>query len=673
MKKELKLVLICFIFLLGFVNIQNVNAAQKTHCPGGSNCPGIGYYKNYRWSNDTLAWAQRIGLNIDIYSGQFKTIAALNSAAYGGGGCVWFATSRIREITGRTDIGTYDWAKYWYNGGGNSSKSWAETYGYPKGTSWPVGLQKAIACYTNHVQIIEAVEGDNVLISENNGYWSGSDSTGVVWKTKSEISNHSGDGFGTFQGFIYLTQSTGSLDVNGILDGVSSQTTGNYGTFDVYIDNVLKADDVNDYSNTKLSAGTKYKITDIKENDGYSYDGNAVIEGTISTGNTSTVKLIYNSCLLEVRGFLDNQFKDTLSYYGTFDVVVDGWTFCHSFDQTLPKGTNYEIKNIKANNGYNFNGVYSGSLTGTIGSGITNITLSFYKIGELSCDWIETDVLPGNVNTNNCEIQYNYHYKTTASVSPGTGWSKVSSETVKYENIGSEYESDIALPISETRELVGYYYYHYCGNPSHPEYAEHYYRPEKGYTKYHETFVVDSYDEAEVHVDDSGNADYLYYLLKWNTGQWNGGVATCSDGSKYWYKMYKYQDKQPVTYYTWVKDSGWTAKGIINSDSVTFRYRLKSGCGARDIVLPAGLKEIQSSAFEGSTAINEVTIPNGVKTIGSRAFANCSGLTLVRIPSTVSSIGTSAFLNDTNVILVCQSNSVCVSYAQQNGHPYRTE
>ena len=670
MKKLFRTCICLFVFFCCLNLIQIANAAQKTHCPGGSNCPGIGYFgTNSAWSNDTVAWARRIGLNIDIYSGQFKVVAASSPYAYAKGSCVWFATSRIREITGRTDISTYGNASAWWGG-------WAETYGYTKGSAWPVGLQKALAVYTNHVQVIEAVEGDNVLISEGNGYFSGNDCTGVVWKTKSQIENYRGGGFGNFIGFIYLMQSKGSLEVSGILDGANNPTTDEYGTFDVYINNILQANDVNDYSNSNLSAGSTYKITDIKEKDGYSYDGNYNIEGTISAGNTSTIRLPFNSCILEVNGRLDGVDSYTLGSFGTFDVILDGWTFCddcNSFNQRLTKGTTYEISDIKPKNGYGYESVYSGNKNGTISSGTKKVRLSFYSIGELSCDWIETDKLPGNVNSDNCEIQYNNHYQTTASSSPGSGWEKADFGTIQYQNVGDVYESDIALPTSDTREFVGYYYYHYCGNPSHREWAEHYYRPEQGYTNYHDAKDIDSYDEDEVHVDDSGNADYLYYLLKWNTGQWNGGVATCPDGSKYWYKMFQYQDKQAVTYYTWVKDSGWSPYRNSGAVSFTIRYRLKNGCGNRGITLPNGLKQINDSAFEGSTTIEEVYIPNGVTTIGARAFANCPNLFKVRIPDSITSIGANAFVNNPNVVLYCQSYNKGVEYASNNNIAWTIE
>ena len=469
------------------------------------------------------------------------------------------------------------------------------------------------------------------------------------------------------------------------MDGVNNYSTGEYGTFDVYINNELKANDVNDYANKNLKDGTTYRITDIKAKNGYSYDGSSQsFSGTITGGNTSIVWLPFNSCKLVVNGYLDKQRKDSLGAYGTFDVVLNGFTVCddcNTYDQRVTNLSNYKITDIKAKNGYAYEGVYSGSLEGTIGSGTKSVRLSFYSLGELSCDWIETNVLPGNVSTANCEIQYNNHYQKKAPSSPGSGYSQIGSAITEYENSGAPYESEIELPTSPTtRKEVSYYYYHFCGSSTGVN-ADHTIR--NGYVHYDSIADPNSVvvEDGYPHNDDT-DTQYKYYKLKWKTG----GDAKCKSGvtcdgsngshgerSYYWYRMTTYQDLRAVTYYTWVKDSGWTSSRDSSANSVTIRYRLKNGCGARDITLPSGLKEIQSSAFEGSTAINEVTIPNGVKTIGSRAFANCSGLTLVRIPSTVSSIGTSAFLNDTNVTLVCQSNSVCVSYAQQNGHPYRTE
>ena len=484
----------------------------------------------------------------------------------------------------------------------------------------------------------------------------------------------------------------GTLDVNGLLDGINSGATGIeseaiYGTFDVYINGSKVADDQWDWTK-EYPAGTTYEISDIKARDGFSYDGSVSnnISGTITSGKTTDVRLIFNSCKLVVNGYLDKQLKDTLGSYGTFDVVINGFTVCddcNSFNQRETKGSTYQITDIKAKNGYEYERVYSGSLSGTISSGTKTVRLAFNKIGELSCDWIEVDTLPGNVTTTNCEIQYNNHYEKKATNSPGSGYvQQTGSAIVEYENSGNAYESPIKLATSpSTRKELGYYYYHFCGASTGVQ-ADHTIRG--GYVHYdsisdsNSVVVVSGYP----HQDDT-DPDYEYYKLNWKTG----GEAKCKSGvtcdgsngshgerSYYWYRMYTYQDLKAVTYYTWVKDSGWTSSLDSSATSVTIRYRLKSGSTCpRGLVLPTGLKEIQSSAFEGSTAITQVTIPNGVTTIGSRAFANCTNLTLVNIPSSVTSIGANAFLNDSKVVLNCQSNNVCVSYAQQYGITYRVQ
>lgn len=72
--------------------------------------------------------------------------------------------------------------------------------------------------------------------------------------------------------------STYSLDINGLLDGNNSGNVSGYGTFDIYINGNLAGDDISDYYNEALPAGTEYGIGDIKPLNGKSYVGLA--EGT---------------------------------------------------------------------------------------------------------------------------------------------------------------------------------------------------------------------------------------------------------------------------------------------------------------------------------------------------------------------------------------------------------
>ena len=69
-----------------------------------------------------------------------------------------------------------------------------------------------------------------------------------------------------------------TLDINGLLDGSNSENVSGYGTFDIYINGSLAGNDVSDYYNKALPAGTEYGIGDIKPLNGKSYVG--LSEGT---------------------------------------------------------------------------------------------------------------------------------------------------------------------------------------------------------------------------------------------------------------------------------------------------------------------------------------------------------------------------------------------------------
>lgn len=81
------------------------------------------------------------------------------------------------------------------------------------------------------------------------------------------------------------------LDINGFLDGAESGNISGYGTCDVYIGGVLKANDVSDFNsnNGTWSVGTSYEIKDIKAASGHTYLGVHIGSqtGTIGSGGTS--------------------------------------------------------------------------------------------------------------------------------------------------------------------------------------------------------------------------------------------------------------------------------------------------------------------------------------------------------------------------------------------------
>lgn len=79
------------------------------------------------------------------------------------------------------------------------------------------------------------------------------------------------------------------LDLNGMLDGVSSGGISPYGTADVYINGVLASDDCGDFWSA-YPAGTTYEIKDIKAKDGYQYDG--IYSGSLSGTITATTSVV---------------------------------------------------------------------------------------------------------------------------------------------------------------------------------------------------------------------------------------------------------------------------------------------------------------------------------------------------------------------------------------------
>ena len=204
------------------------------------------------------------GLWIDINSDPYTYFEEkpYGGYAYGTEGCAWFASARSYQITGEDCVISSGYS--WYEGG-----RW-DWYGYSIGQECRA---KSLACYSGHVIVIEKVVGNDVLISEGgSGYSDYLHGYCVIrWTTINAIENND------FLGYVYLkpdfTPSTYSFKVNGSLDGSDFNDLGNYGTFDVYINDQLSANDVNYFGHDSLPAGSTYLITDIKPKNGKGYLG----------------------------------------------------------------------------------------------------------------------------------------------------------------------------------------------------------------------------------------------------------------------------------------------------------------------------------------------------------------------------------------------------------------
>lgn len=175
---------------------------------------------------------------------------------------------------------------------------------------------------------------------------------------------------------------TYELDVNMIIDGVRYNSGASGFTFDYYIDGKLVGNDISDWCE-KHYCGQTYEIKDIKCRNGYTLkSGN--LSGIITSNTEALLTFDQGAGVLDLNGLLDGTEHGSLSDYGTADIYINGTLYANKADfcETLPAGTKYEIKNIKASTGRSYNGVHSGSLSGTITGGTTQkIILSFSKIG----------------------------------------------------------------------------------------------------------------------------------------------------------------------------------------------------------------------------------------------------------------------------------------------------
>ncbi len=102
------------------------------------------------------------------------------------------------------------------------------------------------------------------------------------------------------------------------------------------------------------------------------------------------------------------------------------------------------------------------------------------------------------------------------------------------------------------------------------------------------------------------------------------------------------------------------------------------------IIVPAGLREIDSWAFWNCKNLKNIIIPEGLTHIGAHAFDGCNSLEKISIPSSVTYIGNYAFFDcwSATGIYVADGNSyyfdlegvLCTyKYIDENGNPYSTE
>ena len=130
-----------------------------------------------------------------------------------------------------------------------------------------------------------------------------------------------------------------------------------------------------------------YAVTDITYTQNYgsnmSIGFSAWYNRTNGTQYKSSATFTYTvptpSYYLDVNGYLDGESVGNVSGYGTFNVAINGTTASSGITDYCtahPYGTKYSISGVSATTGHTYNGVYSGSASGTI-TKATSVYLNF--------------------------------------------------------------------------------------------------------------------------------------------------------------------------------------------------------------------------------------------------------------------------------------------------------
>ncbi|MBE6002190.1 MAG: hypothetical protein E7239_12595, partial [Sarcina sp.] len=142
-----------------------------------------------------------------------------------------------------------------------------------------------------------------------------------------------------------------------------------------------KIADVNgtEYTDSGLDAGTTYHYGIVAINGSGEGSGNP---GSENRNNGTT---LVPKHAIDLNGVLDGQEKWDIAGCGTVDIYIDGKLYDDGNDvsdyyREWPEGTRYEIKDIRTNADYKYEGIRSGSLSGTVGGGNVDLRLMYTTI-----------------------------------------------------------------------------------------------------------------------------------------------------------------------------------------------------------------------------------------------------------------------------------------------------
>ena len=192
MKRTVSIILILAMAITIYIPMtaeHSYGASVRTTMPGLDSAEGKTYYYN---KNNPIYAANLGGTN---YSSSYKQYVI--------GNCTWYAYARASEMNGKWINSNFRWS---------ASKWWdinKQNRYYPYGSTPKVG---AIACYSNHVAVVEKVVNGKPYVSESGWKLSSSKPTSA-----SQLYFHYGTPwYSSPKGYIYVSDasSNDSVDVS---------------------------------------------------------------------------------------------------------------------------------------------------------------------------------------------------------------------------------------------------------------------------------------------------------------------------------------------------------------------------------------------------------------------------------------------------------------------------
>ena len=361
---------------------------------------------------------------------------------------------------------------------------------------------------------------------------------------------------------------------------------------------------------------------------------------------------------------------DSCKDFGMFDVYINDSLSSEAsivyYNTGLPKGTTYEIRNIKAKSGYRYNGQ---NISGTIASADVNIILDFVTIYQISYNANGGTGAPsmqekvkGTPLTLRSDVPTREGYTflgwatsstaTTAQYQPGDSYTQDASLTlyavwkldVIYVSQIKLSDAALTLEIGDTHTLSAAILPSDAANPT----------------------VTWSTDNSDVATVNNGTVTAV--------GRGTANVTcTANDGSGV-YAVCAITVNEPHTHSP-IMIRPTLATRAENGLSIGFRCACGEVTQTQKIIesdgilsLPAALKRIDAEAFAGAN-MQQIIIPDGMTEIGARAFANCRKLLVVSMPNSVGSIADDAFDGcDTQYLcIVANDDSYAAQYADNHG------